>query len=236
MTLELLPGIHATSDRYLWHASSSTAILADLHLGFESTLAGTAGIAPDFSALMRQWKSLVARNPARVIFAGDIFHDRQPAADSVAFFLSLLSLLPAQTQVILLPGNHDPSQRDMRELAGSRATVAKFTHFADIAVAHGDDLESLRNQNLFSYPILIVGHQHPAVLLQDRIESAKMICFAFAPGLIILPTFSPLPIGVGLLNSRKWILDLPRPSDNQIQIAGIVRDQVLNFGPLAGLG
>lgn len=232
MTLELLPGFYAHADRFLWHAPTSTAILADLHLGFETAIAESAGIRPDFSALTRQWQSIIALHPRRVILAGDIFHNANLAHESIDLLSAWFAQLPATVQIDLLPGNHDPAMKTLRDLFSARVSVAKTIVDPAFTVTHGHDMkESCTN----SGKPLIVGHLHPAVTLADRLQSAKMICFAWTPSLIILPTFSPLPLGTTLLSARKWILDLPMPPTSQIQIAGIIRDQVLNFGPLGDL-
>ncbi len=231
MTLELLPGFIAHPERFVYHAASGTAVLADLHLGFETALAQSAGITPDFSVMTRQWQAIAALRPQRVVLAGDVFHKASLAAESVELLTSWFNMLPAAAELFITPGNHDPAMRDLRALFGARVSVIKMLLSDHYAVAHGHDLEVAER----SGRVMIVGHQHPAVMMADRIQSAKMICFAWAPKLIILPAFSPLPIGVSLLTQRKWILDCPLPAADQLMIAGIVRDQVLNFGPLSGL-
>jgi metallophosphoesterase superfamily enzyme len=98
---------------------------------------------------------------------------------------------------------------------------------------------------------LICGHQHPAVILRNRIQNAKMPCFARCdlalPGntsksvpLILLPAFSRAPLGSDL-SERHWIVDVPWPGEERMRIFGIVERKaeaesgVLDFGPLAEL-
>ncbi|MEI8198309.1 MAG: hypothetical protein WCI73_20640, partial [Phycisphaerae bacterium] len=106
----------------------------------------------------------------------------------------------------------------------------------------------------------ILGHQHPAVVLADRVQRAKMICFAYVQAqrsgggadgadgsdesltvalgrqaMILLPAFTSAALGTNLLSSRKWGMDLPVPEPERIRIAGIVQERVLDFGPLSAL-
>ena len=57
--------------------------------------------------------------------------------------------------------------------------------------------------------------------------------------MVLLPAFSRASLGSNLLTERQWILDLPRPANEDIRIAGIVErgddGQVLDFGTLADL-
>ena len=85
----------------------------------------------------------------------------------------------------------------------------------------------------------MVGHQHPAVMVATRVQGAKMICFAECAvagrNVLILPAFSPLPLGSNLLTGRYWILDMAAPAAEEVRVYGIVKERVLDFGGLAGL-
>jgi metallophosphoesterase superfamily enzyme len=94
----------------------------------------------------------------------------------------------------------------------------------------------------------IVGHQHPAVTLATKVQSAKMACYAVCAGtrsrprMVLLPAFSRGPLGSNLLTVRNWLLPVPRPAGAHVRIYGLIEPadlgetQVLDFGDLAGLG
>jgi hypothetical protein len=75
-----------------------------------------------------------------------------------------------------------------------------------------------------------------------------MICYAAGAAevegkrvrLVVLPTFSPLPLGSNLLTEGHWIVDLPRPETGEVRVLGLVEPKgrearVLDFGMLADL-
>jgi putative SbcD/Mre11-related phosphoesterase len=237
--LEILPGLCATPDRFLFHVPTRTAILSDLHLGFEAAAHASGNALPERTsgALRAAWQRVLVRAPAEIIIAGDVFEKSAPDAAAVALLQEVLALTPASCVLTVLPGNHDaPLASFARLLNGTRATVTERAVRPAFTVAHGDQLRELGRP-----PLLVIGHQHPAVILRDRLQQAKMLCFAavdagaFGFPVVILPPFSPVPLGSNLLTSRNWAVDLREPDPARVRIAGIVRDAVLDFGPLAGL-
>lgn len=50
---------------------------------------------------------------------------------------------------------------------------------------------------------VIIGHEHPAITLSDGVAThAKCACFLTAPGLLILPAFSPWAAGTNAREGR----------------------------------
>lgn len=249
--LPLPGGLHATPHRFLWHSPTRTAILADLHLGLEIQLRAAGIFMPDDApAILPPWSALLARAPQRIVIAGDFFDHPAPAPETIAHARALLHQLPADCPVTLTRGNHDPSPTALREIfATSSVETCDSTRLGPWLIAHGDNLTFLKSPARLPPGVtgLIVGHQHPAVLLADRVQSAKMICYALCQipfpeihprspfSLLLLPAFSRTSLGSNLLTPRHWILDLPLPADKDVHIAGIVGDRVLDFGPLDAL-
>lgn len=233
MDLPLLEGFVAAPGRFLVHVPTQTILVSDLHLGVEAALRSAGVLMPDFSAgpLRAGWQALLARKPKRVVIAGDFFHDTRPSADTLALAHELLTQAPCP--VTVLPGNHDPGVRTLRRLLPN-VEVAATTACTDWWVGHGHDVPDPPPAKM------IVGHQHPAVVFARRVETVKMICFATCtppggPQMIILPAFSPAPMGSNLLTSRNWLVQVARPAATHIRIAGIVRERVLDFGELSKL-
>jgi metallophosphoesterase superfamily enzyme len=251
-------GFQASPHRCLWHDPTRTAVLADLHLGAETSLARQGLYIPDTSsaAIRRGWQEIASLKPARIVLAGDVFDSKTPDAGAIALFRDLVSAVSG-VAITLLPGNHDPEPDVLAALVGDLpVTVAASTAVAGIPIIHGHQSADARGigDGQWSGPPeeprrhwipagLVVGHQHPAVILSTRVRSAKMICYALCVlrvgrarvPLLVLPPFSPLPLGSNLLTSRNWILDLPAPAGPDVRILGIVDRQVLDFGPLDGL-
>jgi uncharacterized protein len=228
--LPLIDGFIATADRALWHPPTSTVIIADLHLGFEEETARRGNVMPAFAAepLRAAWDRLMRRQPKHVVIAGDLFHAAQPPGEIWQAATTLLQATPNGCHVTVIPGNHDPSTTAMAErFAGTTIETAESVSLPRWRILHGHQIGTAQDCGL------IVGHQHPAVILGNRVESAKMICFAtIAKRMIVLPAFSTAPLGSNLLTGSHWIIDTPRPSTVSVRIAGIVGDRVLDFGPL----
>jgi metallophosphoesterase superfamily enzyme len=261
--LALADGFFATPYRFLWHAPSRTAILSDLHLGVEATLARQGFYLPDTStaAIRAAWERIVERTPAEVVIAGDLFDAPAALPAALPLFQTLLAALPRSCTVTVLPGNHDPSADALAdELDSSNVTVRAAVAVGGYAVFHGHQSADARglgegrwtsgtaNERHWIPRGIVVGHQHPAVVLRTRVQAAKMLCFAQATlrvdgsavNLLILPPFSPVPLGSNLLTEIHWILDLPRPADEDVRILGLIEPQgrspkVLEFGELANI-
>ena len=147
--LNLVDGFYATPQRFLWHPATRTAVLADLHLGFEESLTRRGNLMPEFTgpAFRQAWEELQRRRPAQIIVAGDIFHDAVPAESTVAQARELFSAAGNTTRIILLRGNHDPALPSLRALfPDPRIEVQTHTQLAGWCVIHGDDLAPLRQE------------------------------------------------------------------------------------------
>jgi putative SbcD/Mre11-related phosphoesterase len=244
--LQILPGLYAAPCRYLWHPATRTAVLSDLHLGIETSLARQGIDLPDVSTpLLRQrWEELLARRPARIIIAGDLFDAPAPGAPARELCRSLLAA--AACPITIIPGNHDPDGDALaRMFADLPVNVEPFVLLQDMLISHGHDL-TLAQAAARGGDVWIVGHQHPAVTLSTRVQHAKMPCFvvcrmeaATTPRhVVVLPAFSPVSLGSNLLAQLLWLLPIPRPPHERIEIFGIIEPagrepQVLAFGPLS---
>jgi metallophosphoesterase superfamily enzyme len=246
--LLLVNGFYATPQRFLWHPGTATAILSDLHLGIEAALAAHGLNLPpmELPALWRDWRALAERlaassNP-HLIIAGDFFDSPTPSTAAILLANQLFAALPPHTAITFLPGNHDPSSTDISNLFPEHTFhITDATVVAGYRITHGHAMHQPPTSGW------IVGHQHPSVVLSTRTQSAKMTCYALctirseaiAIPLILLPTFSRAPLGSNLRIQRHWIVDLPRPADRDIRIAGIIEGEgggsVLDFGPLSDL-
>jgi len=241
-----LPGVFAgwalAPWRFAWHERTGTAVLADVHLGAEVSLARQGMYLPDTSsrAILRAWEEVVKVGPRRVVIAGDLFDAAVPDETAVELFERLMGMVPGGCEVVLTRGNHDPDEGFLRARFGGLRLEEKVKA-GGVWVTHGHAMAGVRKG------AVIVGHQHPAVTVATRVQSAKMICFATcrvggATGrggrveeLLVLPAFSPLPLGSNLLTERYWIVDAPRPGPEEVRVYGIVKEQVLEFGTLSGL-
>jgi metallophosphoesterase superfamily enzyme len=263
MMLELARGFEGfalSPWRFVWHAATRTAVLSDVHLGAEASLAAAGIYLPGDGGegILRSWGEVVKAAPARVVIAGDLFDSPVPDAAAVELFREMLKRLPAGCTVTVTVGNHDPDAGAMGAVFPTVQALGA-TAVAGVCVFHGHQSADARGigggrwtgrgdvEGSYWLPLgMIVGHQHPAVVVGNRLRSAKMVCCVtgvvaaqgVAVPLLVLPTFSRLPLGSNLLNEKNWILDLPVAA--QMRVAGIVERgngeaSVLDFGELEGL-
>jgi putative SbcD/Mre11-related phosphoesterase len=254
--MNLLPipnttGLFATGYRFLWHAPTSTAILADLHLGVEVTLAKHGLYLPvaNDRNIKESWERVAGsdgKSPKRVVIAGDLFDSRQPPESAVQTCRELLRKLREKgIAATITPGNHDPTAKEMAELLDEEVEIVPEVELEPgILVSHGHKLPSnFESQN--PNCTWIVGHQHPVIMMSNRVQRAKMVCFGVCRVdtkriVVLLPAFSRAPLGSDLRVARHWLLPLKRPADADIQILGIVEPaekepEALPFGFLSGL-
>jgi uncharacterized protein len=240
--LALFADLIATPERFAWHPATRTAMVADLHVG---AWAGREVVGPKMKAA---WGKLIERRPRQVILAGDVMEDAGAGEAEWEACRGLLRMLGKERgggvwgdcRVVVTPGNHDGAGLGERLGAESAAEV----RVGRFVVSHGHELTAARPE------IWIVGHQHPAVTLRGKVQTAKMACYAVGagsarrPAMVLLPAFSSEaggPVGTNLLTGAHWILPVPRPAAEKIRVYGLVEPmggeaRVLDFGPLSGMG
>jgi metallophosphoesterase superfamily enzyme len=175
-----IDGFETTAERYLWHEATGTAILSDVHLGAEAELRRRGIFMPDVSGkgIRAAWGNLCQRLKAaersQVIIAGDLFDVPTPDAAAVEVAVELVRALPAGCRVTLIAGNHDPSREVLaRIFEGLPVEVADSASVGGYTVIHGHEARHAGD----AAGGLIVGHQHPAVMVRNRVQAAKMICY-----------------------------------------------------------
>ena len=184
MTQGTMPGPGGwtlTAEGAAYFASEKTAVIADVHLGYEWARGKSGDCVPAHSLreTVAKLNALFSRfQPERLIVAGDFVESpidcRRTARDVHALSEWLGSI---GVELINLAGNHDPPRRPPWPAS---MEVGGWT------IAHGHKpLTATRT---------ITGHLHP-VLRSGRVNAP---CFVVGPRRIILPAFSPNAAGVGL--------------------------------------
>jgi putative SbcD/Mre11-related phosphoesterase len=235
------PRILATAHRFLWLPESRTAVLSDVHLGAAAELAARGMHVPEVAkgVLQRRWEAVVARGPERVIVAGDLFDSPGVGAAAIEEARGMFRQLPAECQVTVIAGNHDPL--NLGDAIPGVTVEQESVTLGSITISHGHLLPQRRGT------LWVTGHQHPAVVLATRVQAAKMACYAVCAlgrdkQLVLLPAFSHAPLGSNLLSGRNWLLPIPRPDATETRIFGVVEPapprepQVLDFGWMSMLG
>ncbi len=189
------------------HPGERTAVIADVHLGYEWARGAAGDCVPAHSLdeTRTRLDRLLARAPIeRLIVAGDLVESSRPCHRTAADLRRLVDWLdPLGVRLLVLEGNHDRSPMGVSKLRRrstgspplpSTCTVDSWT------IGHGH--QPIAGDRTIS------GHVHPIV----RIAGVGAPCFLAGPGRIVLPAFSRNAAGWDVLTAavpRDWrIADL----------------------------
>lgn len=132
--------------------------VADLHQGLvtHSRPDPKTGIPSALLNVAKCWKRVVEiareRRVSALIVAGDVFHDRNPDADSIALFAEGLAELDAdEIPTLIIAGNHDraphPGRRSVLEAFNSRRGM-----FEDVVVSVKPELVQVGDLTVATLP------------------------------------------------------------------------------------
>jgi metallophosphoesterase superfamily enzyme len=202
-----------TPQRAAIHLPTATAVVADLHFGYNHVRCRDGEALPPadpnetFAALgVLRWEHDVRR----LVIAGDLFEDAR-SVGPVDEFLSGLRTVGMELWGVV-PGNHD---RGLHRAADRVPLYANGILLGDWRVVHGDGIcPSIQ---------LVQGHLHPWLRWDGRISAP---CYLIGPNRLILPAFSLDAAGVNVLRGRDW---------SAYRCAVIAGQQVLDFGEVSKL-
>lgn len=181
----------------LFHRGERWLAVADLHFGYEISLRAAGALFPmwGMDTIETRLRALLEDyRPARLIIVGDFVHDRTAREPALA----LLERLRAETETVLLAGNHDRRAFGPEEASASFATDGFCFYHGDAAAP----AEASGRQE-------IIGHHHPAGTLRDGAGLAlKLPAFVQTETRWVLPAFSPWAAGGGGgfgRGARRWL-------------------------------
>ena len=197
----LTPSLHLDARHVLWLPGHRALVAADLHLGYAWAQRHAGQLlpisAPDntidrLAALVSEYR------PAQLILLGDIVHRALPIPAIREQLETLLTRLSATT-LRFIAGNHD---RNLQPLLPGIPLEPELTLTPHLLI-HGDQAETKTLSHLTPASWLIMGHEHPAITIHDRVTtSVKCPCFLVAPRILILPAFSPWSAGSNIRSSQ----------------------------------
>jgi putative SbcD/Mre11-related phosphoesterase len=201
-----------TPERAAVHLPTRTAVIADLHLGYDRVRCRGGEALPAFGIddVIAALEAVVTRNAVRrLVIAGDLCEDgRSP--QTVAEMVNWLRHMEVELAVV--PGNHD---RDLHKAGFDFPVSPRGVEVGDWLAVHGEgNLPRGR---------VIHGHVHPCVRCGARISAP---CYLVGKHRIILPAFSPDAAGVNSLRDRRWA---------RYHCLVPVGKRVLNLGLVAGI-
>jgi putative SbcD/Mre11-related phosphoesterase len=206
----------------------ATAVVADVHLGYEWARgeAGDCVPAHSLAETVGRLERLLARaETRRLIVAGDLVESGRPCARTAADVFRLNDWLRARgVEFVVIPGNHDRSlswmcsRRSKGRAPGPIVAPAEL-RVADWTICHGHQPSGGER--------VVMGHHHPALVV-GRVAAP---CFLVGPRLMILPAFSPNAAGRDMTTTegaRPW-------RDHGLRCVAGAGAELLDFGPLSTL-
>lgn len=225
--LEALPGVWLDAQRCVYFEESKTLAVADLHLGYAWAGRAQGQLLPihrHAPASLRLKALCDHYQPQRVVCLGDVLHRALPIAGIREELDELCAQVPGSTELWLLLGNHD---RGLEKWPiPTHIRIAKTLPQGRHLFLHGDVPPPE-----VDCALRIIGHEHPAIDLGDGVATfVKYPCFLVAPGLLVLPSFSPWTSGTSY-GQHPFMSDLARTAAFTHAIA-ILGDKLLRI-PLA---
>jgi putative SbcD/Mre11-related phosphoesterase len=203
-----------TAERTAVHLPGGTAVVADLHLGYDEARRRAGEAVPETSVadqLDPLLRVLQRQGLRRLVIAGDLLEDGR-CDKALDEFHRWIDASPLE-MVAVVPGNHDPALQDF---GSERCQLCRNgTDLGGWQVVHGDG-------RLPTGPI-VHGHEHPRAVWTERLAGP---CYLVAPERLVLPAYSAEAAGVNVLGNRRW---------SHYRCCVIAGDQVLDFGPVGRL-
>lgn len=215
-------------------------VIGDLHLGYEEALNKVGVYVPRrlFQEVVEELESVFRKigRVNQVMLLGDVKHTFgtvliQERSD----VLKLIDYLAEwASEIVLIKGNHDVVLAPIAQRRG--LSVRDFHIIGAMAFLHGDrDFPEIWKKEVKTW---VVGHAHPAIVLDDGVKKEKYKCFLEGnwkrKKIIIVPSFAEHREGTDPRDFAlhlAWNLDVGK---FKVRVVG-EKGEVLNFGALKDL-
>ncbi len=226
-----MPGVTITNDRCLILDDGPTAVVGDLHLGYESALENEGMFIPRINtqSVRESLNGIIDEyEPARIVLLGDIKHDfRRSSYQARGEVKQIVKLVSDAAEAVVIKGNHDNFLQNI--LSDMGITAVDHTDIQGFRLEHGH-VDSGRRP-------VIIGHEHPSVRIPGELSGGmKLQCYVVArnEGVIVIPPFSPFASGNDLNPGRDAVMApaLRACSVADAEIYGVSDMGIFEFGKL----
>ncbi|MCK4522489.1 MAG: metallophosphoesterase, partial [Nanoarchaeota archaeon] len=191
------------TDLALYLKKENMLIIADSHIGFEEALNKQGVLVPriHFKELIKRLEKIInGKRFEKIIINGDIKHEFGKISETEwRHTLRLLDFLGRYCdEIILIKGNHDNIIGPVAEKRKVR--VKDYYKIGNILIIHGNKIPD--KAVLKQVKTIIIGHEHPAIMLRQGLRSEKYKCFLKGKYkhkvLIVQPSLNLLTEGTGI--------------------------------------
>lgn len=148
-------------------------LIADYHAGLERALRYQDGVSVHSRSRARRQRllSLIEETDViEVVVLGDLMHSiGEPLYSERTELEALLEALPSLVEVTVIKGNHDGDIEDWLE--GATVHEAPGAVMDGLALSHG---HTWPPERALEADILVIGHEHPQVRLEDSVGGATI--------------------------------------------------------------
>lgn len=230
-SIRIMPGVTITNDRCLILDDGPTAVIGDLHLGYESALEDEGMFIPRINTdSIRESLNRILDDyePARVVLLGDIKHDfKRSSYQAREDVRSIIKQVNEAAETVVIKGNHDNYLQTI--LSGMGIEAQDHIDLMGFRLEHGHIDSGVR-------PV-IIGHEHPSIKIPGELSgSMKLQCYVWAQeeGVIVIPPFSPFASGNDLNPGPDAVMApaLKTCDVERAKVYGVSEMGLIDFGQL----
>jgi len=197
--LELRPGVWLDARRAVYLAQEATLAIADLHLGYAWAQRAAGNLVPLGTG--DEWAAALTGllddyGPKQVVVLGDFVHSAVKVQAIEAEVCRFIEAVEMRAELVLVGGNHDRGLKKLLERCGKAVEVRESLRCGNYLLVHGH--EALEGQEL-----VLMGHEHPAVTLEDPAGGVvRCPCFLVGERVTVLPAMSHWAAGCNVRSGR----------------------------------
>ena len=182
--------------RAVWWPAQCMVLVADVHFGKAATFRRAGQPVPHGTTgdnLARLDALLQVTGARHLVFLGDFLHARSGAAEALWQQLVPWRNRYAAVHMTLVRGNHDAHAGDPPAALGIALVNEPW------APVPGAALRACHHPQTTDGATVLAGHLHPTVTLRGLArDRLRLPCFAWSPGLLVLPAFGAFTGASGL--------------------------------------
>ncbi|MBN2880800.1 metallophosphoesterase [Candidatus Woesearchaeota archaeon] len=198
---------------FLKDDSKTIGIIADTHIGYIRLLnkKGIHIIDNQVNDIIKELKETNKKKLDIFIINGDFFHEFSKLDNKVTQAAEkIINLIKKEIakELIIIKGNHDIMLNHIIK----DTKILDYYETSNFFITHGDKYYDTNKT-------LIIGHEHPAVKLENKTRSEEYKTFLIKEKIIILPSFNLLLAGHNILEEKFLSPFLKRENNFQIIIS-----------------
>lgn len=218
----------------LYDPENNLLVISDLHLGLEKTMTSKGNYVP--SSQLDDIKEDIIEGKeengaSRILVNGDLKNQFRTSYSETEEIEEFLNFLKAEfDEVIVIEGNHDTFIESTLE----KADIKLKDHFLEDGKLYIHGHEELGKYELQEFDTVLIGHEHPAIALEDEIGVREKIpALLYGPmekdrRIIVMPAFSRIANGTAVNEIPEGELLSPILKNNaekdQLKAVGISRE------------